>query len=107
LKYGLIVILLNSCDRKDPSDKTAVRAFNYSIDTSKIPTETISFQNTDVSFINRLYYAEDKVFSSIVFKQIKGYNVKTYSSVFNGMLHGTYKSFYENGEPYKARHQCR
>ncbi|MBU3011417.1 hypothetical protein KO506_08385 [Polaribacter vadi] len=68
-----------------------------------IPKDTIDFKNPNVSLTNGIYYLNDKKYSGIIYKEQKGFKVKTYSSVFNGKLNGIYRSFYANGNPFEIR----
>ncbi|AWW00264.1 toxin-antitoxin system YwqK family antitoxin [Arcticibacterium luteifluviistationis] len=77
--------------------------FDYTINTEDIPQDTVYFSNPSVSYVNGLYYLDQKKFSGILYRELKGYDVKTYSSVLNGMLHGPFRSFYKNGKPYEVR----
>ncbi|MFB9054158.1 toxin-antitoxin system YwqK family antitoxin [Formosa undariae] len=76
---------------------------NYAIDTRAIPNDTIAFSNPSVTYVNGKYLLHNKPYLGIVFKVLKGYHVKTYSSVLDGKLHGTYRSFYANGNRYEVR----
>ncbi|MEG3657671.1 hypothetical protein V5097_09690 [Arenibacter palladensis] len=116
VKYGLfvhvyarsvvccvMVLFLSSCLDQESSTKIIEKELDYSVNTSDIPTDTVDFKDPRVSYVNGIYYLDNKEYSGIVFKVLKGYNLKTYSSVLNGMLHGKYRSFYENGKPYEVR----
>lgn len=94
-----LLLCLHSCQKAN-SQRTV---FDYAIDTSMIPKDTIHFSAANVSFVNGLYLLNGKAYSGIVIKILKGYNVKTYNTVLNGQRHGTYRSYYESGKPYEVR----
>ncbi|MCG9793252.1 toxin-antitoxin system YwqK family antitoxin [Flavobacterium algicola] len=96
-------LLLFSCREKNDSDIALNQVFDYSIDTTKIPKDTIEFDNSKVSLVNGIYYYGNKKYSGILHKVLRGYNVQSYSSLLNGELHGIYRSFYQNGQPYEVR----
>jgi hypothetical protein len=98
----LFFLVLTGCNM-GKKDGFNTEAFNFPINTTWITNDTIDFSNPKVSFINGIYYLNNKAYSGIVFKELKGFKVKTYSSVLNGKLHGKYQSFYENGKPYEIR----
>jgi antitoxin component YwqK of YwqJK toxin-antitoxin module len=101
---GLCMVLFQvSCKESGAENKIIVEKFDYSINTNNIPKDTVNFTDDKVTYINGLYFLDNKKYSGIVFKELKGYNVKTYGSVLKGKLHGTYRSFYKNGSPYEIR----
>ncbi|UZR98958.1 toxin-antitoxin system YwqK family antitoxin [Chondrinema litorale] len=76
---------------------------DFTVDISAIPHDTIAFSNTELTYVNGKYLLRNKPYSGIVYKVLKGYSIKTYSSVLNGQLHGIYRSFYASGSPYEVR----
>ncbi|WP_430409535.1 toxin-antitoxin system YwqK family antitoxin [Kordia sp.] len=80
-----------------------VTVFNYTINTSDIPKDTVAFSNPKLLFINGIYYLNNVTYSGIIYKELKGNKIKTFSSVLNGKLHGTFKSFHENNTIYEIR----
>ncbi|MDB2385079.1 hypothetical protein N9V96_01255 [Polaribacter sp.] len=101
---GVVFLVFTSCETKKTTPlETKNKSFNYSIDTTNIPKDTIDFKNQNVSQINGIYYYNNELYSGIVYKELKGFKVKTYSSVLNGKLHGEYRSYYENGNLYEIR----
>tara|TARA_R110000868_G_scaffold162251_1_gene393317 strand:+ start:393 stop:1091 length:699 start_codon:yes stop_codon:yes gene_type:complete len=76
---------------------------NDVIDAPLIITDTIAFTNPNLEYVNGKYLLNNTPFSGVVYKVLKGFKVATYSSVLNGQLHGIYKSFYPNGNPYEIR----
>ncbi|WP_339756322.1 hypothetical protein [Algoriphagus aquimarinus] len=65
--------------------------------------DTLAFTDPILSYVNGKYLVGNMPYSGIVFKVLKGYDVETYSSVFNGVLHGTYRSFFASGKAYEVR----
>ena len=98
------VLSLSSC-QETITEKSidAPQVFDYSIDTTNIPNDTVNLTDKGVSYENGLYFLNGQKYSGILIQKLKGYNIKTYSSILNGMRHGTYKSFYEDGKPYEIR----
>jgi antitoxin component YwqK of YwqJK toxin-antitoxin module len=94
------LLLLNGCV-EPPSSKDEV--LDYSIDITAIPKDTIKYSQPNLVYVNGEYLLDNEPYSGIIYKVLKGYNVSTYSSVLNGKLHGTYKSFYASGKPYEIR----
>tara|TARA_R110000868_G_scaffold97396_3_gene267793 strand:+ start:63149 stop:63724 length:576 start_codon:yes stop_codon:yes gene_type:complete len=76
---------------------------NYEIDTSGIPKDTIDFNAPGLTYKNGRYYLSGEKYSGIVHKKQIGFNIVTYSSVYKGMLHGTYRSYYSNGKVFERR----
>ncbi|PNW26539.1 toxin-antitoxin system YwqK family antitoxin [Formosa algae] len=112
--HSLIILITlsvcQSCKDRETSKTSIIHeahaddTFDYFIDVSAIPIDTIAFTNSNLTYINGLYLLQNKPYSGIVYTVLKGYDVKTYSSVLNGKLHGTYRSFYDNGKPYEIRY---
>ncbi|MDO6439712.1 hypothetical protein Q4534_19960 [Cyclobacterium sp. 1_MG-2023] len=76
---------------------------NYEIDTSGIPRDTIDFNAPGLTYKNGYYYLSGEKYSGIVHKKQIGFNIVTYSSVYQGMLHGSYSSYYPSGELFETR----
>ncbi|WP_236972974.1 toxin-antitoxin system YwqK family antitoxin [Membranihabitans marinus] len=77
--------------------------YDYSIDTTMIPADTIVMTDVDVELVNGKYYYKEKLFSGILYKEMSRDGVRSYSSVYHGMLHGTYRSYYPSGRRYEVR----
>lgn len=99
----VFIFFYSSCKQNNEKINAVTQTFDYSIDTSAIPKDTVIFTNPKVSFVNGIYLFEEKPFSGVVIKVLKGYDVKTYSAVLDGKLHGTYRSFHKSGKPYEVR----
>lgn len=91
--------LINGCTAPPP----AAAGLDYAVDTTGIPADTIAFTHPGLTYSNGEYFFENKLYSGMVYKVLKGYSIATYSSVLNGRLHGTYRSFYASGKPYEIR----
>ncbi|SHJ20131.1 Antitoxin component YwqK of the YwqJK toxin-antitoxin module [Mesonia phycicola] len=102
-----IVISFFSCKKEITNNKilktNSSLSSNSTYELSTINLDTIAFTNPDMKFVNGEYFFKNKPFTGIVFKILKGYQLKTYSSVINGKLNGLYQSFYPNGKPYEIR----
>jgi antitoxin component YwqK of YwqJK toxin-antitoxin module len=98
-------VIFTGCYLSEKKDVVIIKSKNldYNINIVNIPTDTISFNNSNLSFINGIYYLKNKTYSGTVYKELNGYKIKTYSTVFKGKLHGIYRSFHENGHPYEIR----
>ncbi|MFY9241746.1 MAG: hypothetical protein WAO74_01820 [Polaribacter sp.] len=100
----MICILLFACNKsKINSPNKIAKKLDYNVNISLVPNDTIFFSDKNASYKNGLYYYNNKLFSGIIYKVQKGYNVKTYSSVLEGKLHGIYQSFFESGNPFEVR----
>ena len=99
----IYLFLMNGCTAPSSEQELEKDGLDYSVDISAIPVDTIKNTDANVSFVNGRYFLNSKPYSGVVFKVLKGYDVATYSSVLNGQLHGTYKSFYASGKPYEVR----
>lgn len=95
--YCGFLVAISSCHKKNAEK-------NYAIDTTVIPKDTLNMHNPKMSFVNGLYYLEGKKYSGILAQSYPNGNPKSYSSIWEGMLHGAYRSFYENGKPFEVRH---
>jgi len=99
------VVLLSSCNyfKQKTKSHSTVSTKNYSIDTSVIPKDTVFASNKNVTLANGLYQYKNKAFSGIVIELYPNGSLKKQISVYKGMLHGTYRSFYEDGKPWEIR----
>lgn len=97
------VLAICGCSEVSSVDKGIIEEQDYFVDTSGIPNDTVAFNDPKVSFVNGLYLYEGYAYSGIVFKVLKGNDLRTYSSVLKGQRHGTYRSFFKNGNPYEVR----
>ncbi len=76
---------------------------DYTIDNANIPYDTLLISDKKISLNNGIYFAENKKYSGIIKELYTDGKVKTYSSIFQGKLHGLYKSFYPDGSPFEVR----
>lgn len=93
-----------SCKHQKSEINQEENVIDFTIDTSAVPSDTIVFPSEGVAFENGNYLLHGKKYSGIVYKLQKGYDIATYSSVLDGKLHGTFRSFYANGKPFEVRH---
>lgn len=98
----LCLSLMLACEPYTPLPE-AVAVLDISIDTSAVPRDTLNYDEAEMQLINGKYLVNEKPFSGIVHRTLKGYPIETYSSVLDGSLHGTYRSFYASGKPYEVR----
>ena len=92
-------LLMNGCAKPQPGNDV----LDYSVDTSEIPADTIAYTNPKLTYVNGKYLLDNEPYAGIVYRVLKGFDVATYSSILNGQLHGTYRSFYASGKPYEVR----
>lgn len=92
-----------SCDNAIKQTNNSLVAKDYLVDTSGIPTDTILVTDKDVTLVNGLYQYNNNLFSGIVKELYPNGKLKKQLSVYKGMLHGTYKSYYEDGIPWEIR----
>ncbi len=97
------LLTMNSCNHFQQQSNIADINKNYFVDISGIPTDTVLVSNKKLSFINNFYFFEGKKFSGIVVDSYLNGRIKKQISIYNGMLHGTYKSYYEDGKPWEIR----
>lgn len=76
---------------------------DYFIDTSGVEADTVLINDSNLLLMNGVYLTNHKRYSGIIKELYPNKMVKNLRSVYHGMLHGTYKSFYENGLPYEVR----
>ncbi|GAA3514003.1 hypothetical protein GCM10022393_29830 [Aquimarina addita] len=84
---------------KTPSEQK----FDYSIDISKIPKDTITASDHDFSIKNGLFYFKNQQFSGILKKYHPRVKMTAYISVHKGKRHGAYHSFYDNGNIFETK----
>lgn len=100
--YCCLWMAISSCH--NASTNTPLRVKDYTIDTSGIPPDTIVVGSDQrLALINGVYWLGNQKYSGILKELYPNGTTKTYASIFQGMLHGLYKSFYENGHPYEVR----
>ena len=99
--YCYLLITIGSCQME--TTKTATIIFDYAIDTTGIPKDTVDLNDENVALINGIYHIGNEKISGILSQTYPSGIIKSYSSLLNGQLHGTYKSFYKNGKPHEVR----
>jgi hypothetical protein len=98
----LLTLVVSSCNYHSPEQQHKV-VLNYTIDTLGIPNDTVLITNRSIKIVNGIYFFNTQRFSGIVKELYANGVVKNYRSLYGGMLHGRYKSFYENGNCYENR----
>jgi antitoxin component YwqK of YwqJK toxin-antitoxin module len=96
-------ILICSCNPSSKQDNESIVVKNYKVDITGIPKDTVFVTDKEVTLVNGLYYYKNKPFSGIIKELYTAGKVKKQISVYKGMLHGTYRSFYEDGKPWEIR----
>ncbi|MFP5041731.1 toxin-antitoxin system YwqK family antitoxin [Parasediminibacterium sp. JCM 36343] len=98
-----ICFIMCSCNHSSNQNKESVIAKSYLVDTSVIPRDTVFVTDKNVSRVNGLYQYKNNPFSGIIKELYDNGKVKKQLSVYQGMLHGTYRSYYEDGKPWEIR----
>lgn len=101
--YCCFAVATSSCNNPSTTNSKPVQAKNYTIDISGIPADTVLESDKRLLVVNGIYRLGSQRYSGILKELYPNGTIKTYASVFQGMLHGLYKSFYENGHPYEVR----
>jgi antitoxin component YwqK of YwqJK toxin-antitoxin module len=96
------VIIIGSCQNAQKKlETTDFKDFN--IDISLIPNDTINSNDKKLSLVNGIYWYNNKKYAGIIIELYPNGNLKKQFSVYQGMLHGMYRSFYENKMPWEIR----
>lgn len=95
-----LFVAMSSCHR---AGKTAQPLKNYAIDTTHIPKDTLDISHEKIALVNGFYCVAGQKYSGILRQLYPNGKVKSYRSIWEGMLHGTYRSFYENGQVFEVR----
>jgi len=103
LLASLWCMLITSCSNSTNQASEPILVKDYTVDTSGIPRDTILASDKELSLVNGVYQYKKQPFSGIVKEAYSNKKVKKQISVFNGMLHGRYKSYYEDGKPWEIR----
>jgi antitoxin component YwqK of YwqJK toxin-antitoxin module len=99
--FMCILATLSSCGKKQVKQPTALK--DYFVDTTLISHDTVFSSDKKLSLVNGLYLYANNTFTGIVVEMYDNGVVKKQLSVYKGMLHGRYKSFFENGMPWEVR----
>jgi antitoxin component YwqK of YwqJK toxin-antitoxin module len=93
------------CGCNPPADqpKASLVAKNYFVDTSGIPKDIVAFGDKRLQLVNGIYHYKNKVFSGFINQFYPNGKLKKHFSVYQGKMHGTYQSYYEDGKPWEIR----
>lgn len=80
-----------------------IQEFDYTIDISKIPKDTVDASSPDFSIVNGLFYFKNKKFSGILRKYHPKVKMTAYTSVLKGKRHGAYSSFHADGTLFETK----
>jgi antitoxin component YwqK of YwqJK toxin-antitoxin module len=95
--------LLHGCaGAPAPGNAQAVK--DYSIDTTGIPHDTVDATAPGIALVNGLYMAGSNRYSGIIRERYAGGGIRSYRSVLQGMMHGTYTTYYQDGTHWEVRH---
>ena len=101
--YGCLVVAISNCNKVPSATSQSIQTKDYTIDTTGIPHDTVLGSDKRLSSVNGIFMLGSRNYSGILKVLYPNGTVKTYASVLQGMLHGRYKSFYENGHSYEVR----
>jgi len=97
------VVAASSCEINKKKPETVASIKDYSIDTALIPRDTVYASDKNLSLVNGLYWYGNNTYSGVVVELYPNGKIKKQISVYKGMLHGTYRSFFENSKPWEIR----
>jgi antitoxin component YwqK of YwqJK toxin-antitoxin module len=105
IKYCMILFaafLIMSCKQKTAATKPVITQADLWVDTGMVPRDTVL--NTEVqSTRNGLILLNSKKFSGYVADLYPDKKFRTITSVYEGMIHGMFRSYYENGALHEVR----
>lgn len=96
-------LLFFGCNHPSDQPKESLVVKKFFVDTSGIPKDTVSFADKQLQLVNGIYQYKDKMFSGFISEVYPNGKLKKHFSVYQGMMHGTYRSFYEDGKPWEIR----
>ncbi len=94
---GSYIILTMCLACSNLKEETISRALSE-VDTSHIPTDTISVTHSDLVLTNGIYQYNDLAFSGFIQEDYSDKSMKSVGSYYKGMQHGETKTFYPNGK---------
>ncbi len=68
-----------------------------------LTVDTLAFTNLLLTYENGTYRYGEVPFSGVVHRVLKGFAIKSYTTVADGRPHGEYRSYYASGKPYEVR----
>ena len=105
--YGVIItfciLKISSCNYFQQQPNTKENNKNYVVYTTCIPHDTVIMPNNKLSYVNNIYFKEGKKFSGIIEEFYSNGIMKKQFSIYQGMLYGIYKSYFEDGKPWEIR----
>lgn len=85
-----------------PAGTGSITAADLAVDTNSIPKDTV--QANDVQHTrNGLVLYNNRAFSGYVVTLYPNRKIHTIASVYNGMAHGNFRSYYEDGHVHEVR----
>lgn len=97
------LLTISSCSNAEKQRSLSTSMKDYSIDTLGIPHDTVLTNDPNLSLTNGLYLYKSKLYSGYILDLYPNKLVKKQMSIYQGMLHGCYKSYYENGKAWETR----
>jgi antitoxin component YwqK of YwqJK toxin-antitoxin module len=96
-------VLMYSCNYFQEQHNTLDTKKISIADTSLILSDTVLISDSNLSSVNNIYLYGSKIFSGVVNEFYANGIMKKQITIYQGMLHGTYRSFYEDGKPWEIR----
>ena len=97
------LFLIYGCNYFQPQENTSDTIKDYFVDITCIPHDTVNMSDHRLTCVNNLYFVNGKKFSGILNAFYANGNLKRQYSIYDGKLHGWYKSYFENGKPWEVR----
>ncbi|MVM38177.1 hypothetical protein GO730_12280 [Spirosoma sp. HMF3257] len=91
------MVAISSCTNSSTATTKLAQVKDYTIDTTGIPHDTVLVSDERVSVVNGIYLVNNQKYSGILKEFYPNGTIKTYASLYQGMLHGLYKSFTKMG----------
>jgi antitoxin component YwqK of YwqJK toxin-antitoxin module len=96
---GILLCLGCAVNKKEET----ISAVFGEVDTSQIPTDTISSRDSILRLDNGIYFYNNKPFSGFIKEVYENEALKSIGSYYQGMQHGITRTFYRNGKARDSR----
>ena len=103
LLFSLVWLITVSCRIKNAGTAQQANIRDYTVDTGMIPKDTILQSDPRLIISNGVYFVYGLPYSGVIKLLYPGGNVHAFISLLNGRMHGSYKSFYEDGSRFESR----
>lgn len=96
------ILILSGCRYTVSDAGNDISPGDFLVDTRMIPEDTLSWADVRSTRNGLIMYGDQK-FSGYVRAAYPDKKTKSITSVYNGMLHGIFRSYYENGLAHEVR----